>query len=46
MTTHCVIGGVAAIVAQRKGFPLRQWIILGQIGGTVALIAALWKKKL
>lgn len=38
---HCVIGIIAAIIAQNKGLNFRRWLILGLIGGTVALIAVL-----
>lgn len=37
---HCAIGTVAAVVAQRRGLPFQRWLLLGLIGGTVALVAA------
>ncbi|HEY9814900.1 MAG TPA: hypothetical protein V6D20_03730 [Candidatus Obscuribacterales bacterium] len=37
---HCVIGVTAALVAQRRGRRLGNWLILGLIGGTAALVAA------
>ncbi len=41
---HCLIGVTAAIIAQKKGLNFRLWLILGLIGGTVVLVAALLKK--
>ncbi len=41
MFLHCVIGLVAAQVAQRKGYDLGLWMIWGMVGGTVALLDAL-----
>jgi hypothetical protein len=38
---HCLNGVIATIVAQSKGRNLSQWLILGLIGGTVALVAAI-----
>lgn len=40
MVLHCIIGSVAALVARRKGLNFGLWLVLGWIGGTVALIAA------
>lgn len=40
-TLHCIIGLVAAAVAQRRGFPAGKWLLWGLIGGTVALVSAL-----
>jgi hypothetical protein len=40
-SAHCLIGGVAAIVAQSKGRRLWVWLIWGLIGGTAALIMAI-----
>lgn len=42
---HCIIGAIAAIIAQRKGYKLLTWVILGLIGGTAALVAALIIKR-
>lgn len=39
---HCAIGVAAAIAAQRKGFPYGIWLVWGLIGGTAALVMALW----
>ncbi len=41
MTLHCIIGVMAAIVAQQRGLSFRRWIWIGLLGGTIALIAAL-----
>jgi len=35
------MGAIAALVAQRKGLNFCLWLILGLIGGTAALVAAL-----
>ncbi len=45
LTFHCLIGVVAAVLARRKGYSLGLWIVLGLIGGTAALIAALLMKE-
>jgi hypothetical protein len=43
---HCTIGFAAALVAQRRGLPFRKWLVMGLVGGTVALIAAcFWQKR-
>ncbi|HEY9617504.1 MAG TPA: hypothetical protein V6C64_11715 [Microcoleaceae cyanobacterium] len=41
LNLHCLIGGVAAVVAARKGYRLGLWLVLGLIGGTAALIVAI-----
>ncbi len=38
---HCVIGLVAAQVAQRKGYDLGLWLVWGIVGGTLALVDAI-----
>lgn len=38
---HCLIGLVAAQLAQRKGRRLGPWFVWGMVGGTLALITAL-----
>lgn len=38
---HLGLGGVAAIVAVRKGRDWRWWVPIGLIGGTPSLIAAI-----
>ncbi len=45
-SAHCLIGGLAAIVAQSKGRRLELWLIWGLIGGTVALITAIASPRL
>jgi hypothetical protein len=35
------MGAIAALVARRKRLNFRLWLILGLIGGTAALVAAL-----
>lgn len=44
LNLHCLIGGIAAVVAWRKGYPLGTWMIWGLIGGTIALVYALLAK--
>ncbi len=44
LNLHCLIGGIAAVVASRKGYNLGVWLIFGLIGGTVALIYAIVSK--
>jgi hypothetical protein len=41
LSVHCLNGVIAAIVAQSKGRNLSKWLVLGLIGGTVALVAAI-----
>jgi len=45
LNLHCLIGGIAAVVAARKGYRLGVWLIIGLIGGTAALIAAMLLKR-
>jgi len=40
LNLHCLIGGIAAVVAARKGYRLGVWLIIGLVGGTAALVAA------
>ena len=42
---HCVIGLVAAQVAQRKGYDLGLWFVWGLVGGTLALVDALLRPR-
>lgn len=42
---HCFIGGIATILAKQKGYSLWLWLILGFIGGTASLMAALLIKE-
>jgi len=46
LTLHCVMGVMAAIVAQRKGKNFRQWLIWGLIGGTPTLLVAIFRADL
>jgi hypothetical protein len=43
---HCIMGGLATVVAVRKGRSLNLWLLFGLIGGTVALVAAIALKPL
>ncbi|MGP1375216.1 MAG: hypothetical protein ACTS3T_20475 [Almyronema sp.] len=38
---HCVMGMIAALVAQRKHLNFSLWFAWGIIGGTLALVTAL-----
>lgn len=38
---HCFIGGIATILAKQKGHNVWLWLLLGFIGGTASLMAAL-----
>lgn len=40
LNLHCLMGGLAAVVAARKGYRLERWLLWGLIGGTGALIIA------
>lgn len=42
---HCLIGGVAALVAQNKGYSKFWSLVFGLIGGTPALVVALYIKR-
>ncbi|KGF73584.1 hypothetical protein DO97_19120 [Neosynechococcus sphagnicola sy1] len=46
LNLHCLLGGIAAIIAQRKGRHLGRWLILGLVGGTLALVAAIALKRI
>ncbi len=41
---HCIIGGIAAKIAVKKGYNGNRWVILGLIGGTASLVSAIWIK--
>lgn len=41
---HCLMGGVAALVARQKGYNYSRWLMIGLIGGTPAFAIALWLK--
>ena len=40
LNLHCLLGGVAAVVAARKGYRLGRWLLWGLLGGTGALIVS------
>jgi uncharacterized membrane protein len=42
MLLHCIIGLLAAIVAEQKGRSFLLWLFIGLIGGTFGLISALF----
>lgn len=44
LNLHCLLGGIAAVIAARKGRRLSVWLLVGLIGGTAALIAAILLK--
>jgi hypothetical protein len=44
LNLHCLLGGIGAVIAQRKGRSLGLWLILGLIGGTFTLVTALFLK--
>jgi len=46
MLLHCLVGLVAAMVAQRKGYDLGRWLVAGVVGGTPVLILALTRPDL
>jgi hypothetical protein len=41
LSFHCLMGCLAAVVAQSKGYVLERWLVIGLIGGTVALVGAI-----
>jgi len=41
LNLHCLIGGIAAVIAQRKGYNLILWLFLGLLGGTFTFFVAL-----
>ncbi len=46
MLLHCLIGLMAGIVADTKGYSFLNWLIIGLIGGTIALIFSIRLPKL
>ncbi len=42
---HCLMGGIAALIAKQKGYSYGRWLVIGLIGGTVAFVYVLWLKK-
>ena len=45
LSVHFINGAIATIIAQKKGYGLAKWLILGLIGGTFTLYAAVFMKK-
>jgi hypothetical protein len=41
LAVHCLTGSIAAIIAQSKGRNLTNWLAIGLLGGTAALIASI-----
>ena len=41
---HCLMGGIAALVAKQKGYNYWLWLILGFIGGTFTFIGIIVMK--
>lgn len=44
LNLHCLLGGIGAVIAARKGRNLFFWLILGLICGIAAFITALLMK--
>jgi hypothetical protein len=44
LNLHCLLGGIAAVVAARKGYSLGRWLLWGLLGGTGALIVSVTMK--
>jgi hypothetical protein len=44
LNVHCLLGGIAAVIAARKGRSLGLWLILGLVCGVAAFITALLMK--
>jgi len=42
---HCLIGGIATVIAINKGYPRLNWLIFGLLGGTFTFFIALFLKK-
>jgi hypothetical protein len=42
---HCLIGGIATLVAVNKGYQRGNWLILGLLGGTLTFFIALSLEK-
>ncbi len=45
LNLHCLLGGIAAIIAWRKGRSLSLWLLLGLVCGIAAFIVALLMKQ-
>ena len=41
LNIHCLIGGIGAVIAQRKGYNLFSWLLFGLLGGTITFFIAL-----
>ncbi|MGF1493429.1 MAG: hypothetical protein ACFBSC_13435 [Microcoleaceae cyanobacterium] len=37
---HCLLGGIAALVAKQRGYNFKLWLLLGLFGGTAALVVS------
>ncbi len=42
---HCLIGGIATLIAYQKGYSWGKWLMIGLVGGTFAFVYALFLKK-
>ena len=42
---HCLVGGIAALVAKQKGYSFWLWLTLGFIGGTFAFVGIIVMNK-
>jgi O-antigen ligase len=45
LNLHCLLGGIAAVIAWRKGHSLGLWLLLGLVCGIAAFIVALLMKR-
>ena len=45
LNLHCFLGGIAAVIAHRKGYRLIPWLFWGLLGGTFTLVVALYLKR-
>jgi hypothetical protein len=44
LNLHCLFGGIAAVIAKRKGRSLKLWLILGLFCGIAAFLTTLMMK--
>lgn len=44
LNLHCLLGGIAAVIAARKGYSLGRWLLWGLVGGTGALLVSVVMK--
>jgi hypothetical protein len=42
---HCLIGGIATLIAVNKGYQRLNWLILGLVGGSLTFFIALFLEK-